>query len=64
MIINEIEILYNKLYLDLKIKYSEIRKPTFMEFLILLIIIEYTNKNKSLSEILKNDFNILNQSLF
>ncbi|AUB31201.1 hypothetical protein [Spiroplasma floricola] len=64
MIFNKIEILYDKLYLALKIKYSEIRKPTFMEFLILLIIIEYPNKRKTLSEILKQDFNILNQTVF
>ncbi|AUM62393.1 hypothetical protein [Spiroplasma monobiae] len=64
MIFNKIEILYDKVCLPLKIKYSEIRKPTFMEFLILLIIIEHPDKTKNLQEILEKDFEIKNQSLF
>ncbi|WP_338985334.1 hypothetical protein [Spiroplasma endosymbiont of Diplazon laetatorius] len=64
MIFNKIEILYDKVCLPLKIKYSEIRKPTFMEFLILLIIMEHPNKTKNLSDILKEDFDIRNQALF
>ncbi|ALD66053.1 hypothetical protein [Spiroplasma cantharicola] len=64
MIFNKIEIQYEKFYLPLKIKYSEIRKPTFMEFLILLIIIEHPNKNKNMEEILEIDFNIKNKILF
>ncbi|AGR41846.1 hypothetical protein [Spiroplasma diminutum] len=64
MIFNKIEILYDKVYLPLKIKYSEIRKPTFMEFLILLIIIDHPSKEKNIKIILKEDFNISNQVLF
>ncbi|QHX36387.1 hypothetical protein [Spiroplasma sp. BIUS-1] len=64
MIFNKIEILYDKVCLPLKIKYSEIRKPTFMEFLILLIIIEHPNKTKNLEDILREDFEINNQALF
>ncbi|WP_342258605.1 hypothetical protein [Spiroplasma endosymbiont of Dioctria linearis] len=64
MIFNKIEIQYEKFYIPLKIKYSEIRKPTFMEFLILLIIIEHPNKNKNINDILEEDFNIKNKILF
>ncbi|QGS51602.1 hypothetical protein [Spiroplasma tabanidicola] len=64
MIIDKVEILYDKQLLPLKILYSEIRKPTFIEFLVLSIIIEHPKKNLSLKEILNEDFKITNTDFF
>ncbi|AOG60103.1 hypothetical protein SHELI_v1c01480 [Spiroplasma helicoides] len=64
MIFDKIEIMYNKYSLPIKIKYSESRKPTFVEFLILSIIYDYPRKNLSLKQILNDDFKIYNIDLF
>ncbi|ARU92182.1 hypothetical protein SCLARK_001724 [Spiroplasma clarkii] len=64
MVFDKIEIIYEKYCLPIKIKYSETRKPTFMEFLILSIILEYPNKEKSIADVLDRDFKILKQELF
>ncbi|ASP28667.1 hypothetical protein SCORR_v1c08950 [Spiroplasma corruscae] len=64
MIFDRVEILYEKFFLAIKIKFSETRKPTFVEFLILSILLEYKDDRKTLKEILEVDFNIKNQILF
>ncbi|AHI52521.1 hypothetical protein [Spiroplasma culicicola] len=64
MIFDKVEIQYDKVCLPIKIKYSETRKPTFMEFLILSIILEHPNTKSSLKTILNNEFKIVNTDLF
>ncbi|AGR40854.1 transcriptional regulator [Spiroplasma taiwanense] len=64
MIFDKLEIIYDKQYIPLKIKYSETRKPTFMEFLLLLILIDYPDKTQILKEALKSFFDVENISLF
>lgn len=64
MVFEKIEILYNKKVLQLKIKYSEIRKPTFPEFVILATLITHPNKNLSIREILERDLKITNAYIF
>ncbi|AKX34561.1 hypothetical protein SLITO_v1c09500 [Spiroplasma litorale] len=64
MLFDRVEIIYEKYFLPIKIKFSESRKPTFIEFLILSIFLEYHDDKKSLKKILEEDFNIKNQILF
>ncbi|AKU80223.1 hypothetical protein [Spiroplasma turonicum] len=64
MLFDKIEILYEKYFLPIKIKFSESRKPTFIEFLVLSIILDYKNTSETLKNILENEFEIKNQVLF
>lgn len=64
MIFDKIEIIYEKNCLPIKIKYSETRKPTFIEFLLLSIIINHPHKNKTIKDVLCYDFKILQTYLF
>ncbi|QBQ07374.1 hypothetical protein SGLAD_v1c01750 [Spiroplasma gladiatoris] len=64
MVFDKVEFIYSKDILPLKIIYSEIRKPTLIEFLVLSIILEHPNKQNSLQEILQEDFKIINTELF
>lgn len=64
MIFDKVEIVYEKYCTPLKIKYSETRKPTFMEFLILSIILNHPKNNLSVANALTIDFKIQKLELF
>lgn len=64
MVFDKIEISYNRLVFRFKIKYSETRKPSFAEFLILSTLIEHPSRDKSLKQIFEEDFKIKRTSLF
>ncbi|WP_342268731.1 hypothetical protein [Spiroplasma endosymbiont of Aspidapion aeneum] len=64
MNIYNIEFTYTKKYTPIKVQFLEKRFPTYIEFLLYSILLNYPDRKKSLSDILKDDFNIVKQDLF
>lgn len=64
MLIDKIKLSYKIYFFKYKIKYSETRKPSFIEFVIINTIISRGNETRSLQEILKEIFNISKFDLF
>ncbi|AXK51045.1 hypothetical protein [Spiroplasma alleghenense] len=64
MIFENIKLKYKKIYHQVQIEYFQTRKPNLFEFILIQIILDHPEKDKSISEILKKDFNISETTIF
>src|SRR5699024_8157531 len=64
MTLDKIEVNYPRAILRYKIKYSESRKPTYVEFILLKILISYGDKDQILQRVIEGELGIKNSSLF
>jgi hypothetical protein len=64
MILDKIEVSYPRAILKYRVKFAESRKPTYIEFILLQILISYADKEQTLKKILEGELGIGDTSLF
>jgi hypothetical protein len=64
MILDKIEVSYPRAILKYKVKFVESRQPTYIEFILLQLIINYGDRDQKLIKILEGELGINNSSLF